>query len=397
MSKRISDPLDLLRAELSVYDIDFGRLGASEAFLDELHFALAVKKHERKIAPYGAIFCDDLSALEGLQVISMLPEKLDLARELADGTRSFTLYEGPYFKGEAVFGTPLKEEIDFVSLRRKSECLILRRNQSGLLKVFSERGIGVHEHRVWQFRPTVEAVMPNIKECAPQVDEILLKDILEFAFHQLSSNNIGATLVWFLASPTEDEMRNLAAEKDLSDLSINIQDRTLTPILKQLLFSTDGATIITPDGNVISTAAQLRYSERSKEFIPQTKGTRHTSAIRFSFDLSKVIVFAVSEDGPVTIYSDGVNVATLSNYASFDAMMSIYKMIRSADRDLAEGMSHYMDVRKCPNCGKTSLVEEIYVPLWREREEAYCPICRSEIYTALCHRLDAHIIKTIDD
>jgi len=49
--------------------------------------------------------------------------------------------------------------------------------------------------------------------------------------------------------------------------------------------------------------SQLKYSEASKR-LEARAGTRHTSAQRFSYDFAKGIIFVVSSDGPVTVFSD---------------------------------------------------------------------------------------------
>jgi len=54
-----------------------------------------------------------------------------------------------------------------------------------------------------------------------------------------------------------------------------------------------------------------KYSEASKRLIEARAGTRHTSAQRFSYDFAKGIIFVVSSDGPVTVFSDGMSVTDL--------------------------------------------------------------------------------------
>ena len=45
--------------------------------------------------------------------------------------------------------------------------------------------------------------------------------------------------------------------------------------------------------------------------MPATKGTRHTSAARHTYDCPDVLAFVVSADGPVTVFSDGRRIADL--------------------------------------------------------------------------------------
>ena len=45
--------------------------------------------------------------------------------------------------------------------------------------------------------------------------------------------------------------------------------------------------------------------------MPATKGTRHTSAARHTYDCPDMLAFVVSTDGPVTVFSDGQRIADL--------------------------------------------------------------------------------------
>ncbi|MBI5088504.1 MAG: DNA integrity scanning protein DisA nucleotide-binding domain protein [Actinobacteria bacterium] len=63
---------------------------------------------------------------------------------------------------------------------------------------------------------------------------------------------------------------------------------------------------------------RLTFSERADTHIPDDigVGTRHASARRFSFDEPDTVVFVVSEDGPLTVYSSGEPIARLDNLCS---------------------------------------------------------------------------------
>ncbi len=230
----------------------------------------------------------------------------------------------------------------------------------------------------------------------PQVGVHLLRNILEFAFHHLSPRNIGATLVLYLTESGADlESMRSADTVNLRDLSLNISDSTVTSVIRDLLACNDGATIITPNGAIVGVGSHLRYSSRSADLVSQHKGTRHTSARRFSFDEPRAVVVTVSEDGPVTVFSDGIDIATLEE-TGFDAVSrAVFETVRLGDSDLANAITSMPVRRRCENCGKTSEILEIVVPLYREDEEAYCPLCQTQIYSAHCWRLETRIVKEI--
>jgi hypothetical protein len=66
-------------------------------------------------------------------------------------------------------------------------------------------------------------------------------------------------------------------------------------------------------------SSKLASSDRAIELVKAEGGLRHTSAKRYSFDDPDSLVFVVSHDGPVTVYSDGMNIIQLRDgptYAS---------------------------------------------------------------------------------
>jgi DNA integrity scanning protein DisA with diadenylate cyclase activity len=60
----------------------------------------------------------------------------------------------------------------------------------------------------------------------------------------------------------------------------------------------------------------MRPSRQSEQAVPATKGTRHTSAARHTYDCPDVLAFVVSTDGPVTVFSGGQRIADLKARAT---------------------------------------------------------------------------------
>jgi len=67
------------------------------------------------------------------------------------------------------------------------------------------------------------------------------------------------------------------------------------------------------DGRLLAINVIMRPTRSSEQAVPATKGTRHTSAARHTYDCPDVIAFVVSTDGPVTVFSDGRRIADLKS------------------------------------------------------------------------------------
>jgi hypothetical protein len=217
----------------------------------------------------------------------------------------------------------------------------------------------------------------------------LLHKLLKFAYHVLSPWQIGSTLVWLL----DDNDPFKSAGIDLEPLRLRIDTQLNTPSLSfaaHLLAQHDGATIVAQDGRLLRTGIHLTASNLAHEIVKPLRGTRHTSAKRASFDHPNTVVVAVSSDGPVTIFSDGMSIFELGWYSATDDALSWIKTVGKSHEDdfLVSGYD-----AKCSRCGKTSEIEELTVVGWREDEEALCPVCNNVVATGLCWKIDANLKK----
>jgi DNA integrity scanning protein DisA with diadenylate cyclase activity len=387
----------VLNKEIKELHLTFGRWSKGRLrpiFLTALREILFSGRHEGRIIPKGALFADGFSESEGVRV-SRIGVQSNLIQDVPNGSTCFAYYDRAGFVGLA-FTPDLSDELEAVRFRYGCKGLIIQKDSAGITKVIHESGITIHHDRVWWLKRSVINVLDQVRMHVPQVGVHLLRNILEFAFHHLSPRHIGATLVLYLTESGDDlESMRSADSVNLRDLSLNITDRTVTSVISDILARNDGATIIGPNGAILGVGSHLRYSSRSEDLVSQHKGTRHTSARRFSFDEPRTVVVTVSEDGPVTVFSDGIDIATLEEIG-FDALSSaVSQTVRLGDADLANAITNMAVRRRCENCGKMSEILEIVVPLYREDEEAYCPLCHTQIYSAHCWRLEARIVKDI--
>jgi hypothetical protein len=175
----------------------------------------------------------------------------------------------------------------------------------------------------------------------------------------------------------------------VAGLGLSVRDERDAAAVCQLLSQVDGATILGPRGELLETGVHLRYSARAGSLIPETGGTRHTSARRFSYDHHDTLVVTVSEDGPVTVFSDGASIADLRARTAAEEAQLL--------KALAPGKGAGIGTREfelvCARCGKTSVLGEVRVLGCERMQRSECPTCRQPLYTARCFSLSCRPLK----
>ncbi|WP_013324069.1 DNA integrity scanning protein DisA nucleotide-binding domain protein [Gloeothece verrucosa] len=281
----------------------------------ELDYALRPNVHERKIQPYGFIFCNSYDSPIYQQLTSLLFFDLDEARKLADGCHSFLVFARGQFKGLLILEQAADTELKLYQLHEDFQAVICTTDRYGVTKVICRAGVFIHEYRRWRRKPSVKLIMKQIQLEIPEGDPEILQSILEFCFHDLSPRNIGTTIVWCLADNIPSEVKNLLPNTSLGnvkkEVEVKINSTPDLPILRHILTFTDGAMLVDKQGTIVAVGIHLKYSENSRQMIGTYKGTRHTSAKRFSYDFRKSLIFVVSDDGPVTIFYQGINIGNL--------------------------------------------------------------------------------------
>jgi hypothetical protein len=354
--------------------------------LEELLVALEPEIHEGLIPPYGSIIVPNDSELTSL--LPLHTNDSELARKAADGSAALVAWQEQIFRGLFLLKPSDTTELQLIQVIRPLEGIAIRRQRAGVVNLYASTGNLKHLARRWTVSPPLGKAVDRIRAVAPMVDHDLLNAVLDFAYYVLSPWGIGATLVWIL-SDREGEVGPF----DLRPLGLRIRPAAEEPSLgfvAHLLAQHDGATIISRDGRFLSTGVQLTPTAMAQEMILPLRGMRHTSARRASFDIADALIITISADGPVTVFSDGVNIFELRWYSAdseAEAMQRTYGELVE-DAVWVDGRE-----RLCGRCGKTSFVEILTVAGYRDPEEAHCPICGSEIDRAMCFRIHANIRK----
>jgi DNA integrity scanning protein DisA with diadenylate cyclase activity len=379
--------------ELDRIAIDTKHWRKPTGFLSELEHAVRPEIHEGRLPHYGVIFADVDPSVIGWSWLKMPEKDLILGRQLADGIRSFTVFVDGKFVGVLSSDRGGVDEASLVGLIQTTfrSGAVITADASGIVRIVYPGGVAIHRHRRWREKPMVDTVISRTYDFVPFSLIPKLKEILSFAYHSLSPRHIGATLVWCLEAPTAEESAAMQSALDLLSLNLQIGEDAHRSILRHLLAQTDGATIIDAAGKLVGTGAHLKVSAESMKYITALKGTRHTSAQRFSFDSAPTILIVVSADGPVTLFSDGVNVVELKFVSADAEAKALGKMVPMKRSDIVPSSWE----ETCKVCGKTSIIEEVMIYGWKDREAARCPICRAELASSMCFTISAHVVKRL--
>jgi DNA integrity scanning protein DisA with diadenylate cyclase activity len=357
-----------------------------EQIVDEVEYALHPPRHEGKYPSYGCILTEAIPDDPG-QRLPVQHLTKEVARQLADGVSSFAVRVGKKHKRVALRPSASDEELDLIDLAGHWQGVLVHRSQLGVVRVFSPWGIFIQEGGEWKHRPHADSVLFEVTDHAPTAKYKELQRLLRFAFHMLSPANVGATLVWWLkpaARPAEDGT-------NLSNAGISITEKTHLPALRAILRQHDGATFLSPAGKVESIGHQLRYSEKAAKYIEKVGGTRHTSAKRYSFDEERVIVVVVSEDGPVSVFSDGVKVTELAQYEPGELGDYLRNLVPEKAEDIYEESTE----ATCPTCGRHIWAEVVIIAGLRERETGECPVCGTTVIKKLCWQINTRVVKRL--
>lgn len=360
---------------------------------DEIAHLVIAEAHEGIISTSGKFFINSLEELKCEEILFIEIENLKTARLLANGQDCFLLYEKNVFKGLAYFKYPLLNELALVRVFPPSGGLFIQRSDKGVVKFFQGNNIIYLENRVWRSMPLIKEAAWKVSRCLPEVDHIVLKNILEFVYHLLSPMpRVGTTIVWWLQEIPENGSEYDESGQNIKKLNISILDEKKNASLCNYLSLADGAIFLDLHGVILRVGVHLKNSKKSIETISEFKGTRHTSAKRFSFDKNEALVFTVSSDGLVSIFADGVNLNEL--IISPATKISFYLKAKYQER--TQDITHLSYERICKSCHKLILIEQVNVAWMNEPKRINCPVCKKSIDEVDCYSIESRPIKWLD-
>ncbi len=275
-------------------------------FLEELDYALRPRVHEQRIPSFGAIVdprteMRSWAEAAGFEVTNRRVDELrdSTVRRLADGIVSWVVRRRAGVNDLVVFDRTVGSERDLTILAAATGGTVVQRHPAGRIRAAGSFGVLRRDQIDWQLELPVDRWLPaGVRRQLPPIVDTLVP----FAVHDVGARRVGATLVVtpdgeLLASSERPYGRppgfNVARPADLAPLY---------HVLGQL----DGAAVFDEQGTLTQLGVRLVPSREAEAEVAAYRGTRHTSALRYSRDDRRATVVVISADGPVSVIRDGV-------------------------------------------------------------------------------------------
>jgi hypothetical protein len=296
-----------LHAELTddgvVVDVGERALGA---VLDELDYARRPRVFERRAPLYGAFVVPDDRSLaaagELVDVVDLDHLPLEVGRRFSDGRATYLVRQLDGSLMLACFRRSVQYEADMVEIQENTGAFIVQRTVMGVVRLFTAAGTVEWSGYRWSSRPTAGTQYATLR---PQLEGLpgpVLGGLLKVSLHWLSPGRVGATLMVHRHGGNTD---GLDLEHSIAAPALSVTARHHYPALFAALSQSDLATLIDPSGLVRRVGVGLRSSSAAENAVDDSRGMRHRSAARYTFDHPEAVAVVVSEDGPVTVFHGG--------------------------------------------------------------------------------------------
>lgn len=281
----------------------------------ELSRCLEPFVHELQIRPYGAIVAREMPHLERFgRIVDTTGLDVDVIASLADGRHTLMLV----VKGNAPQLLLLHERMDtdqdYASHAVWVDGLIICNDAAGTVRIVTDSSVTMVEGRRWFMKDMVYEAAEDIIQVVPAAEPAVVRRLLELSHHRISPNRFGATLLYVLTDQPLT-MRRRDGGIDVTTLNLSVLNAADEPLMLHQARYRDGALLVRRDGRLLAVNVILRPTRESEQAVPVTKGTRHTSAARHTYDCPDMLAFVVSTDGPVTVFCDGQRIADLKRAA----------------------------------------------------------------------------------
>ncbi len=271
--------------------------------------------HEQDIRPYGAIVAREMPHLERLgRIVDTSGLKADVIASLADGRHSLVLVVKGLPPQLLLLHERMDTDQDYASHAVWVDGLIICNDAAGTVRIVTNSSVTMVEGRRWFMKDMVYEAAEDIIQVVPAANPAVVRRLLELSHHRISPNKFGATLLYVL---TEQPLTLRRRDEgiDVTALDLSALNAAEEPLLLQQARYRDGALLIGRDGQLLAVNVIMRPTRESEQAVPVTKGTRHTSAARHTYDCPDMLAFVVSTDGPVTVFCDGQRIADLKRAA----------------------------------------------------------------------------------
>ncbi len=226
-----------------------------------------------------------------------------LVRRFADGMRSFAVRTGDGLVQLLCFGRAMSREYDLVILQHLFGGLIVQRHPGGQVRTYGPAGVVRWDGVAWYHDHPIDDLCRGLSSHVAHMPDEVLRLLLLFAVHELSPRRIGATLVWRPADHVPPTGRSEPRYPRVP--AVGLRQPGGPAAIANALAQTDGASFFDDRGVMVAMGVHLVPSDAAKDRVDLVGGTRHTSALRYSFDDLDAVIIVVSEDGPVSIMNAG--------------------------------------------------------------------------------------------
>jgi hypothetical protein len=276
--------------------------------LEEVDHVLRPDVHEGRVVSTGTVLephSDPATWETGtqLQILRGSADQQPLAdaRRFADGLSSWLLRRTDGTTDWMVFNRPAGSERDLVVLATVFDATIAQRHPAGSVRVVGSFGVLRWNGLSWHHEPPVKSWIDAVTTSGAHGDAAVIEDMLSFAIHDLGSQRIGALLIY---RPDGDPGPPVE-ERLPTPPPLRIDTPTHLAPLRHALAQVDGAAVFDAEGVLRQLGVRLVPSARAEATVEPLRGTRHTSARRYSHDDPRATVIAVSDDGPVSVFRNG--------------------------------------------------------------------------------------------
>ena len=274
--------------------------------LDEVGYARRPPQFERRIPLYGSMIVpDDRSLITAGELVDLIPlddTPLAISRRFADGRSAFLSLHADGSRRLAVFRRSVQYEADMVEIQADTGVYIVQRTPVlEVTRLFTATSTVEWSGYRWTTRPNARAQHELLQPFLPHVPKAVLAGMLELALHWLSPGRVGATLVL----PGPHGASGLDIDNGIAIPPLSITTRHHYPALFAALMQTDLAATVDPKGTVHHLGVGLNSSAEADAAVGTTRGMRHRSAARYTYDHPESVAVVASEDGPVTVFQRG--------------------------------------------------------------------------------------------
>ena len=276
--------------------------------LTELDYARHPHSHEGLAPRYGALLSSvDTVMADGVgpvEYIDVGDIPLAVVRRLADGRSSFVARSVTGADQLVCFNRTREYESSAVHLAVGTGGIVIQRLGRGWVRLCTSERIATWDGTHWSSKPLSVLLTERVAAVIAAADHAVLGHLLDFCTHWLGAGRVGATLVWALAGDPLD-LPHLGDAAAVSIPELDMTCRTHFAPLLNALAQYDRAVLIDPRGRVSTVGVHLRSSAATRTDVASYRGTRHTSALRFSHDVPSAAVFVVSSSGSLSVFWQG--------------------------------------------------------------------------------------------